>query len=241
MKKSLDIESNSSIESRHDRKSINSWQSSKSCQNVDSKEYEPYTESKQNIESSKDTESNKYMEYKQNVEYIESKQDGEVRESKPYTESKQNIDSKEYKQDIESTKYTESNKTAKGLRQSRFYKILCWFITFNFINITWVFFRAENLQGAFNLLKGMFGIAWVELSHNARLIPHFLAAIQGRNDTLIYIILAFIICLSFKNSFSYVKQFRLNIFTFVATMLILYTAIISICIKPYEPFLYFNF
>ena len=184
MKKSLDIESNSSIESRHDRKSINSWQSSKSCQNVDSREYEPYTESKQNIES---------------------------------------------------------NKAAKGFRQSRFYKILCWFITFNFINITWVFFRAENLQGAFNLLKGMFGIAWVELPHNARLIPHFLAAIQGRNDTLIYIILAFIICLSFKNSFSYVKQFRLNIFTFVATMLILYTAIISICIKPYEPFLYFNF
>ena len=35
--------------------------------------------------------------------------------------------------------------------------VLCWIFTFNFVNIAWVFFRAENLQGAVNLLKGMFG------------------------------------------------------------------------------------
>ncbi|WP_415580399.1 MBOAT family O-acyltransferase, partial [Helicobacter labetoulli] len=41
--------------------------------------------------------------------------------------------------------------------KSRIYAVLCWILTFNVVNIAWVFFRAENLQGAVNLLKGMFG------------------------------------------------------------------------------------
>lgn len=40
--------------------------------------------------------------------------------------------------------------------ESRFYKLLCVFLTFIFVNIAWVFFRAESVHGAFNLLKGMF-------------------------------------------------------------------------------------
>ncbi len=36
--------------------------------------------------------------------------------------------------------------------------ILAWFITFIFINITWVFFRAKDLNNAFNVLKGMINI-----------------------------------------------------------------------------------
>ncbi len=41
--------------------------------------------------------------------------------------------------------------------KTRIYAVLCWILTFNFVNIAWVFFRAENLQGAVNLLRGMFG------------------------------------------------------------------------------------
>ena len=41
--------------------------------------------------------------------------------------------------------------------QSKAYILLCWLLTFNCVNIAWVFFRAENVQGAINLLKGMFG------------------------------------------------------------------------------------
>ncbi|MDY5823013.1 MAG: MBOAT family O-acyltransferase [Helicobacter sp.] len=126
-------------------------------------------------------------------------------------------------------------------RDTRFYKILCWFITFNFINITWVFFRAENVEGALNLLKGMFGIVWVELPYNARLIPHFLNAIQGRNDTIIYLVLAFILCLACKNSIEYTQRFKANVLTFIITMFVLYIPIIMLGLKPYEPFLYFNF
>jgi D-alanyl-lipoteichoic acid acyltransferase DltB (MBOAT superfamily) len=35
-------------------------------------------------------------------------------------------------------------------------KPLAWFTTFMFINVSWVFFRAENLPQAFNILKNMF-------------------------------------------------------------------------------------
>lgn len=34
--------------------------------------------------------------------------------------------------------------------------LLAWFITFNFVNITWVFFRAENIESAVRVLRGMF-------------------------------------------------------------------------------------
>jgi D-alanyl-lipoteichoic acid acyltransferase DltB (MBOAT superfamily) len=34
--------------------------------------------------------------------------------------------------------------------------ILAWFITFNFINITWIFFRATNWNDAIKILEGMF-------------------------------------------------------------------------------------
>ena len=138
-------------------------------------------------------------------------------------------------------KYANKLKIKHSFRETRFYKILCWFITFNFINITWVFFRAENLQGAVNLLKGMFGIVWVELPYNARLIPHFLNAIQGRNDTIIYLVLAFILCLACKNSIEYTQRFKANVLTFIITMFVLYIPIIMLGLKPYEPFLYFNF
>ena len=35
--------------------------------------------------------------------------------------------------------------------------LVAWFITFNFINITWIFFRAKEWDDAVNVLRGMFG------------------------------------------------------------------------------------
>ena len=37
-------------------------------------------------------------------------------------------------------------------------KLLAWFLTFNFLNIAWVFFRAQNFDDALKVLSGMFGI-----------------------------------------------------------------------------------
>lgn len=152
--------------------------------------------------------------------------------------------------------------------QTKSYKILCWFLTFNFINIAWIFFRAENLGGAVNLIKGMFGIVWIELPQKWHRMPETLAQIGGRNDTIFYIVIAFIVCLALKNSFEMLKnfdtqyvrfRFSLRIFSkkiylkggavwtrFVLTIALFYTSI-WILLKnvldsnAYTPFLYFNF
>lgn len=42
-------------------------------------------------------------------------------------------------------------------------KWLSWLLTFIFVNITWVFFRAEHISQAFRLLKGMSGLNGVSL------------------------------------------------------------------------------
>ena len=130
--------------------------------------------------------------------------------------------------------------------QTKSYKFLCWLITFNFISLAWVFFRAENLQGAINLLKGMFGVVWVELPQKWHRMPETLAQIGGRNDTLFYLIIAFIVCVACKNSFELRQNFRPTLLNFAFASILFVLAIVSICEillenNAYTPFLYFNF
>lgn len=46
----------------------------------------------------------------------------------------------------------------------RMNKILAWFITFNFVNIAWVFFRAKEWDDAEKVLNGMFGLNGIEFT-----------------------------------------------------------------------------
>src|SRR5208337_4740505 len=45
--------------------------------------------------------------------------------------------------------------TKTGIRMP---KLLAWFVTFNFINVCWVFFRAQDMGSAIKVLRGMFFI-----------------------------------------------------------------------------------
>ena len=130
-----------------------------------------------------------------------------------------------------------------NLTQSKIYKILAWLITFNFINIAWIFFRAENLSGAVNLLKGMFGIVWVDLPQKWHRMPETLAQINGRNDTIFYIIIAIIVCLVYRNSFEILKRFdRFNLLkSAFATILIIASFSTMLFTNRKIEFLYFNF
>ena len=155
-----------------------------------------------------------------------------------------------------------------NLTQSKIYKILAWLITFNFINIAWIFFRAENLSGAVNLLKGMFGIVWVDLPQKAYMANQLLKSIDGTDRTFAYILIAIIVCLAFKNSFEMLKKFdtkilcfklALRIFNtrlylkggalfvrFVLTLALFYASVWAMIANvldsnAYTPFLYFNF
>ena len=125
--------------------------------------------------------------------------------------------------------------------RSKIYKILCWILTFNFLNITWIFFRSENVSGAINLLKGMFGITWVELPLKAHHMPALLEHIGGRNDTIIYIILGFVVCVGMRNGVERLEGFRTNVFNAILAAVFLCYSLFVLGSNPYTEFIYFNF
>ena len=133
--------------------------------------------------------------------------------------------------------------------QSKIYLALCWLLTFSFVNIAWVFFRAENVEGAVNLLKGMFGgevvlPSFLEsrlgfLSKYGVTFQWWLEQIQGSFITYLCILGAFIVCLGFRNSVEYTIHFKPTRFNLFTTALFSLIAFLSV--DKAQQFLYFNF
>ncbi len=126
-------------------------------------------------------------------------------------------------------------------------KLLGWFLTFNFINIAWVFFRANNFHDAIKVLKGMFGGTFV--------YPHTLpfgemvksyGYIVGKwsypflkEEWLGYWLIAgFVVVLLFPNSMELKERFRTNWFYLALTLL--FSLSVFMLYRKSE-FIYFNF
>ena len=104
-----------------------------------------------------------------------------------------------------------------------------WFLTFNFVNITWVFFRARSWEDAIKVLSGMFGIAQGAASTDLFDIKKRLLLIAG----------AACIAWLAKNSDQRTEQFRP---TFSNAALTLFLACIALLgMTTVSEFLYFNF
>ena len=101
---------------------------------------------------------------------------------------------------------------------------LAWLITFNFVNIAWVFFRAKEWDDAIKVLGGMFG---------------FGTNLSVEKDTIVWLAVGFLLVLVFKNSIEKVKTFKPNLYhsLFMISLLIMSILMLS---KESE-FLYFNF
>ena len=114
--------------------------------------------------------------------------------------------------------------------------LLAWFVTFNFINITWIFFRAKEMEDALKVLGGMFGF---------EALGSFKDMIQfGSVDkmTLLTIVLAFSIAIAgffFKNSTQNLNNFLANKKIVLFSGFLLATAILFL--NRISEFLYFNF
>ena len=128
-------------------------------------------------------------------------------------------------------------------------KILAWFITFNFINIAWIFFRAKEWSDALKVLKGMFGLSDIVL-------PNFLLAKLGflskygvgfnnfiekvgDKSTFLFILFGFILILAFKNSTKNLEQLKFNFKTILLSAALFAFSILSL--NKISEFLYFNF
>lgn len=132
----------------------------------------------------------------------------------------------------------------------KLWRYLAWFITFNFINISWVFFRAKDWGDAIKVLSAMFSL-------NAIVVPKYLANqlwflkqydieistkwrdFWGDEWILVCMIVSFILILGFKNSSEKLESFKPTALTAMAIGVLFFVASISINVE--SEFLYFNF
>jgi len=127
---------------------------------------------------------------------------------------------------------------------------LAWLITFNFINIAWVFFRAKEWDDAIKILDSMFSLNHIILPKNLESKLYFLNSygiefgewakdIRGSSWTIIYLMFGFILILFFKNSSQKIENFHLNYKTILLAYVCFISAVLSL--NRVSEFLYFNF
>ena len=124
-----------------------------------------------------------------------------------------------------------------------------WFLTFNFVNLAWVFFRAESMADAILVLKAMFGFNGVVLPESTAAYLPFLSVYNIKfggfmmeeymYSACIMIIAALVLVLALPNSVQIKDRFRPNMLTAAIIAGLAVAAILSL--SRISEFLYFNF
>jgi len=127
--------------------------------------------------------------------------------------------------------------------------LLAWFITFNFLNITWVFFRAKNFEDALKVLHSMFfGTLTLPTPIESKLSflkqwgvqfgGGWLEQVKKDPKIAIWLILGFVVVLAFKNSMQLRDKFKPTVFYMITTILFFMSILI---LYRKSEFIYFNF
>jgi alginate O-acetyltransferase complex protein AlgI len=135
-------------------------------------------------------------------------------------------------------------------RDLKMWNWLAWLITFNFVNIAWVFFRAQEWSDALKVLGGMFNLHNIVLPRILySYVPYFQdyglefgGVMNNLNATLssfIWLTLAFILSLLFKNSIEKLHNFKSDWSTLVTASVLLAAGILHL--SEITEFLYFDF
>ena len=127
---------------------------------------------------------------------------------------------------------------------------LAWFITFNFVNIAWVFFRAKEWGDAVKVLRSMFSLDNTTIkeitSNKLNLLSEYsiqfeeiMKITHNSPNAINWIILSFVLVLVFKNSIQKIDDFKLNYKNALFTSVIFTMSILSL--SGESEFLYFRF
>lgn len=110
--------------------------------------------------------------------------------------------------------------------------VIAWFITFNFVNLAWIFFRALTWTDALKVLKGMLGFTGMGN-------PFELSAIHADIFTVLWIVAGFGIIFFIKNTNYVQEHFKPN---WYRVLILLTISIISILnMHKISEFIYFGF
>ena len=134
-------------------------------------------------------------------------------------------------------------------------KILAWFITFNFINISWVFFRAKDWESAIKVLNSMFSLDSVVFTEKHEKYLSFLNSfdwvtfgeitkdIGGDGSKILnWILGTLIILLWLKNSHQIINNKKIFTYSYAIYFAIIFLfSIIFMSVSSYSEFIYFNF
>jgi alginate O-acetyltransferase complex protein AlgI len=132
-------------------------------------------------------------------------------------------------------------------------KILAWILTFNFVNIAWIFFRAKNWEDALNIIKGMTGFNGILISPHQASNPFWqkLTVIGIRfgewrthlpnTENAVYFLCIVLIpfVLVTRNSNQLLSNFSPNWSNAVATAILMFCALLLL--NQSSVFLYFKF
>ena len=133
-------------------------------------------------------------------------------------------------------------------------KIPAWIITFLLINFAWILFRAPDMNTALNIYKAMCNFESLN-NPNFTSFKAIIESIGFSGNTLVYIVVAFIIVLFTKNSNELMAKFesirldkiqrlqnKLYLYTFaLLSATLIFYIVISVISSTYTEFIYFNF
>jgi alginate O-acetyltransferase complex protein AlgI len=129
-------------------------------------------------------------------------------------------------------------------------KYVAGIITFNFINISWVFFRAEEWKDAIKVLRGMCGLEGVVVTDDlieampfvkelGFYVGDHLVNMLANDNVFRVLFISAIIVFFFKNSNRHREKFNASWERIIYASFLLIVSVLSL--NKVSPFLYFNF
>ena len=126
---------------------------------------------------------------------------------------------------------------------------LGWLITFNFVNVSFVFFRAKSLAGGGQILASMAGLNGIVLHRSLEKFSllrdtgvtfgTWLDAIKGNDETWIMAVVALVIVVSLKNSMEIVSRVRPSWGWLILLLTVSFWSLLDM--SKVSEFLYFQF
>lgn len=120
-------------------------------------------------------------------------------------------------------------------------KFLCWLLTFNAVNLAWIFFRANSFESALNVVRAMFDVGKFVVPFNKYLAKYF--EVFSRDLTVLSfsdwlnILLAVIIAVIIIDK-KYIEKLNIYISTMIFSLILLYSIL---SMGQVTEFLYFQF